>query len=346
MAEAEAPELPPDILERILIDYDVKNLTRFKGVCKSWHSFISGSRFVNAHLLRSQNDDQNNNNFGHRKIVMSIYRYPDKFFNDNDHRKDFYRNDCPLIGSSNGLVCIYASWTRLYVANPLTKASVKLESPRRGDMTSLSYSVCWGFGYDQSINDYKVVFGFHKIGKYATFFQILSLKSNVWNYYGEVNYKFHTRSSILCNGALHWFMYDRNKKPVIVSFDLSKEEFNEVAQPEDPEYKYWPDNRLGIIKDCLCIFQSYKSRKWMMKSYNVKQSWELLSDSDKMQEDIAHHLRSLSVYNNRMAKSFVHNDIRSSRKLARITPIYDVISWPFLCIPNPNNSYTFMGRSF
>ncbi|GKC52174.1 hypothetical protein Tco_1074919 [Tanacetum coccineum] len=41
---------------------------------------------------------------------------------------------------------------------------------------------------------------------------------------------------ILFNGELHWFWFDANKKASIVSFNLAKEEFREIPQPDDSSY--------------------------------------------------------------------------------------------------------------
>ncbi|GKA41435.1 hypothetical protein Tco_0734028 [Tanacetum coccineum] len=66
-------------------------------------------------------------------------------------------------------------------------------------------------------------------------FKVLSLKSNAWEGIGKVKYKFLTssKSGILCNGALHWIMYNDNDdfKVDIVSFHLSNKEFREIPQP-------------------------------------------------------------------------------------------------------------------
>lgn len=66
---------------------------------------------------------------------------------------------------------------------------------------------------------------------------MLSLKSNVWKVIREVNYSFTNRFGILCNGAIHWFMNDQDNKKVILSFDLSEEEYKEILQPDDTRYQ-------------------------------------------------------------------------------------------------------------
>ncbi|KAJ0606180.1 putative F-box associated interaction domain-containing protein [Helianthus annuus] len=91
-------------------------------------------------------------------------------------------------------------------------------------------------------------------------------------------YTFMTADGVFCNGALHWIVRDQNSKRVIISYDLSKEQFKEIPQPEGegclPRFSW---SSLGIMKECLCIIENSNfGDVWMMKKYNVKQSWELL----------------------------------------------------------------------
>ncbi|GJR53971.1 ribonuclease H-like domain-containing protein [Tanacetum coccineum] len=125
----------------------------------------------------------------------------------------------------------------------------------------------------------------------GTLVQILSLKSNVWEVFGHVNYSFHdSKPGILFNGALYWFCYNANdiKNVFIVSFDLAKEQFIEIPQPDDKRYVWSWHNQLGILNDNLCIFDQHNDgrpyRIWVMKSYNVKRSWKLLALSVQMKD--------------------------------------------------------------
>ncbi|GJV45230.1 gypsy type transposase [Tanacetum coccineum] len=154
------------------------------------------------------------------------------YFDDNTLRcyevddNHFNVHSCHLIGSSNGLICI-SPFYKVIVSNPMTREVKYLRNPEIPYIISL----CWGFGYDSSTGDYKVILGFRR-GDNLTCFQVLSLKSDVWKVVGDVKYTCISRVGTLCNGALHWFMYDRNEKKVIPSFNLSKEKFKEIPQPD------------------------------------------------------------------------------------------------------------------
>ncbi|CAH1440611.1 unnamed protein product [Lactuca virosa] len=103
----------------------------------------------------------------------------------------------------------------------------------------------YGFGYDSSKDDYKVVLGFRNGGIRPKF----TLKSNVWEVIGEVNYTFVSRVGFLYSGALHWVVCHGSayQMPLILSFDLSEDKFEQIPQPCK-----WADH-LGTISGCLCV---------------------------------------------------------------------------------------------
>ncbi|MFS7992469.1 putative F-box domain-containing protein [Helianthus anomalus] len=273
-----------DVLEQILILLDVNDLISCVRVCKSWHSFITSPRFSNPHLTRSYNEDHYNNELGSRRVRLS-------------HR---YRRS--LVGSSNGLVCIISYLTcKVLVGNPLTRVVRQLKLPR---WMTHSPPVCSGFGYDSSKDDYKLVVGAEK-RKNRTRVQALSLKSNVWRVIREVKYTFCTKIGILCNGALHWIVRDEKMNMLIIAYDISKEEFKEIPQPEGCQFRF-STSHLGIVKECLSIFgYTCKDDVWIMKKYNVKQSWELLPRHHEWKRNIIHYL---SVPKD---ESYFHHDVGS-----------------------------------
>lgn len=313
-------EFTADIHEQILIRLDVKDLIRCKSVCKSWHSLISSQRFIRAHLNHSYNHDCK---IGHRRIFMArldgtksipLYEGDVTLF---EHSNPF------LIGSYNGLVCLVPFRTKPFVANPSTREVKKLQDlniPKR----FLCSSFCWGFGYDPSLEDYKVIVGFIN-DENRRCFQSLYLKSNVWKDIGEVNYEFISKIGTLCYGRLHWLIYNQNKKRVIISFDLSKEEFKEMPLPDDPIINHHDYIGLGVIKECLCIYQYQlpaSSEKWVMKNNNVKQHWKRLPYDYEMEYDVVHYMRVWRGYIP-LGEFLCHDDVCVSKSGAYIgSPIF------------------------
>ncbi|GJV25561.1 F-box protein CPR1-like protein [Tanacetum coccineum] len=260
-----------DIHEEILVRLQVNDLIRCKSVCKSWNSLIKSPRFVKSHLNNIVKKKVDNNEIGDTRIIA----LGATSMCDDDCR--FYRrHECQVVGSSNGLVCISRYVTEFLVVNPSTRKVKQLRNPL-GEYNSMSACVS-GFGYDSSIDDYKVVIGFRNSKKLV--FAVLTLKSNVWRAVAvESGFDYLSGNGILCNGAIHWYAFSNNNF-AIVSFDLSKEVFKEIPLPKLVRSNW--DFTLGTMKDCLCIFASpnINFRKnedieiWVMRSYNVQESWE------------------------------------------------------------------------
>nr|GFA38399.1 putative F-box domain-containing protein [Tanacetum cinerariifolium] len=105
------------------------------------------------------------------------------------------------------------------------------------------------------------------------------------------------KPGILFNEALHWFWFDANKKALIVSFDLAKEDFKEIPQPDDTRYVWNMGCSLGIMDGRLCIFPYFDDDEdfpscgtWVIKNYNVKPSWELLSKDCEMNDHAIYYI--------------------------------------------------------
>ncbi|GJV40793.1 ribonuclease H-like domain-containing protein [Tanacetum coccineum] len=166
---------------------------------------------------------------------------------------------------------------------------------------------------------YILVHGHNQGSDDGTLVQILSLKSNVWKLFGHVNYSFHdSKPGILFNEVLYWFCYNANdiKNVFIVSFDLAKEQFIEIPQPDDKRYVWSWHNQLGILNDNLCIFDQHNDgrpyRIWVMKSYNVKRSWKLLATQCEM-KDRVHYMIKDSLHSRKMPSYFCCDDTFLSR---------------------------------
>ncbi|XP_071708438.1 F-box/kelch-repeat protein At3g06240-like [Rutidosis leptorrhynchoides] len=158
-----------------------------------------------------------------------------------------------IIGSCNGLVCLSPKQTKLIVTNPLTRELKRL--------TTFPYckrlaTLCWGFGYDSILDDYKAVLEFEIYpDKQLTQFYVLTLKSNIWKLVGEVKYRnIGSKTAALYDGALYWFMSNK-KETVIISLDLCRDELKEIPQPDHPIYlqKRSKNHKLVIIRGCVTV---------------------------------------------------------------------------------------------
>ncbi|GJY32521.1 F-box/kelch-repeat protein-like protein [Tanacetum coccineum] len=303
-----------DVTEEVLLRLTVKDILRCKSVCKSWYSLISSPSFVKTHVKHTcKKEDKTNKQLGNRRIAMTR-RYVIR-------KGDWYTippewgsyHSLRIEGSSNGLVCMSSIENQICLTNPSTREFRKLKKPPILPKKWKRY----GFGYDSSTNDYKLVMAIDQGSDDGTLVQIFSLKSNVWKLFGHVDYRFDDASllepGILFNGALHWFMYDINRdKILIVSFDLAKEEFKEISQPDDTRYDGSYDNALGIFEDHLCIFDEHNDGRpygiWVMKNYNVKQSWKLLPTQCEM-KDRVHYMIKDSLLSKKMPSYFCSENL-------------------------------------
>ncbi|GKB06891.1 hypothetical protein Tco_0835124 [Tanacetum coccineum] len=121
------------------------------------------------------------------------------------------------------------------------------------------------FDYDSYTNDYKVVIAI-KRSWYESLVQVLSLKSNTWKLIGQFDYLYcHNKPGILCNG-----------------------EFSVFPEPNDKRHDS-SFTTLGILEDQLCIFSDDNVLPrdiWVMRSYNVQDSWELLSNDCEIKYEV------------------------------------------------------------
>ncbi|GKE44395.1 hypothetical protein Tco_1471679, partial [Tanacetum coccineum] len=106
-----------------------------------------------------------------------------------------------------------------------------------------------------------------------TLVHMLSLKSNIWKLFGQINYQ---------------------------SFpEPAKEEFREIPQPDDSRYVWNYYYSLGIIEGSLCIFvklrypiNNHQCNIWVMKNHNRKPSWERLPITNycEMKDHAIHYM--------------------------------------------------------
>ncbi|GJX47899.1 F-box protein CPR1-like protein [Tanacetum coccineum] len=252
-------ELGRDIHEEILLRLEVNDLIRCKSVCKSWNSLISDPRFVKSQLKR-----QHSNELGDTRIIVS-----DGASSRCDNCFYLGLRKCRLVGSSNGLVCISCYDTKFLVVNPSTREVKELINFPESSYNTVFVS---GFGYDSSIDDFKVVIGHRCNPNDYLELDVLELKTNIWrSVVVESDYEYLAGNGILCNGALHW-LHRKFDYFGIVSFDLSKEVFKKIPLPKlDDEWN------LGTMKDRLCVFRFPNTdlkeiEIWVMRNDQV--SWE------------------------------------------------------------------------
>ncbi|MCI08793.1 F-box/kelch-repeat protein, partial [Trifolium medium] len=183
--------LPDNLIEEILSFLNVKSLMQFKCVCKSWKTLITSDPiFIKLHLKRSARN-------GHLALIydeFNIIRLPltslihhntsittplpanpyfhepcfrDSFFHQPDAPHYPYWSYLKVVGSCNGLLCLYGYVTNysdyeeifLYLWNPATKTLSSKIVFIHDEIKTPSLDGRWKFwfGYDNSTKNYKIV---------------------------------------------------------------------------------------------------------------------------------------------------------------------------------------------
>ncbi|XP_059633653.1 F-box/kelch-repeat protein At3g06240-like [Cornus florida] len=154
--------LPAEIQMNILSCLPVKSLLRFRCVSKQFRSLISDPYFVKFHLNRSLLSKN------YQKVFLSSFPPQsidyESFLDNHNNKNALVELDCPsysyvsVIGSCNGLICyvdhrVYGQ-SKVIIYNPSTRVSKELPKPPNPLSVIIAY---YGFGFDSSDNDYKVV---------------------------------------------------------------------------------------------------------------------------------------------------------------------------------------------
>ncbi|CAM8986094.1 unnamed protein product [Rhodiola kirilowii] len=292
--------LPLEIFSDILSRLRPKELLRFKTVSKAWFSLISDPNFVKQHFRKSAVDRR-------LKIVAKIasgrkYGFvPIKSLLsvENETRVSEYEEVdicCPksrIVGSCNGLICLTAGDSEIFVLNPSIRKLRKLPtSGIRERLGSLCHrGVIYGFGYDEVNDDYNVVMMVSAIGigYHTREVEVYSMRSNRWKRVGDFPYGPHHEAGLSVCGALVWPAMSTTTAstqsvvcgvPVlniewkIVGLDLESGSYRDIPQPEGVQSLR--DKLLGVMDGCLCIFAHFRGTRlevWMMKEFGVQESW-------------------------------------------------------------------------
>lgn len=286
--------IPPEIITEILYHLPVKSLGRFRCVSKGFKSLLSQSTFIKTHQ----------NTFNHKHFILdsdhhSLYSIP---FHYQEEKKDEeeeavhtpfefcleldpHADMFTFHGSCNGLVLLSAhdedGGHTLIVLNPVTIEFVTL--PKSGfdivdDMKEID--IVFGFGYDSTNDDYKVVtisFFEEEVDMDGVHVHVYSLKTNTWRWVCDFSYD-HTYGKsypgVFVNEFLHWIaIRGSDDLGVIVAFSLENENFSEVALPKcfnDVDIITKNDVKLDFGEKLVLFMEG---KVWLMNEYGVPESW-------------------------------------------------------------------------
>ncbi|KAM7485146.1 hypothetical protein LguiA_001155 [Lonicera macranthoides] len=308
--------LPDEIIEQILVRLPAKSLLRFNLVCKQWLSLISNPNFVRKHLdyvlSLDINDESNSSNHHHRKLIVNSspnlysidYYYEETLNSFTSTKLDFpfqHPHGLHIFASCNGLLLIGSDDT-FVLWNPLLRDYNNL--PECSSFSIPGYLRLLGFGYQSSLDDYKIVIvttssaHFEPMRNVRQKVEIYSLKTNSWKTiqggvpYGNVSIFNDIEWGTPVNGSIYWVVtdadYDEDDDDDsdvvdnwidvvdnwILAFDLIDEKFRLVGTPVDDDVQpKWVCN-LVEVRGCLGLYQTtYNLRDVML--------WILKEDENK-----------------------------------------------------------------
>ncbi|XP_047961866.1 F-box protein CPR1-like [Salvia hispanica] len=182
-------------------------------------------------------------------------------------------NRSPMEGTTaNDLLLLYPSITKgipLYICNPMTREYAELSYPLYIPERELKF----GFGVSKLSGEYKVVC-INADNGFNTHY-VYTLGIGKWRRIeagAASGYKFWTEP-LLCNHNLHWAVIDLWYNNSICGFDVETERFSVFSFPANG-YGY---GDLCVLRDHLCYCYTFDDDFiiWMMKEYQVEESWTI-----------------------------------------------------------------------
>nr|ABO92989.1 F-box domain-containing protein [Solanum tuberosum] len=276
--------LPNEIITEILLRLPTKSLLICMCVSKSWHQLISSPDFVNTHLKLKKH---------HRVLFPGVFEnirfcsLP-PLFNKQQLTQELFHMDPPcsppfFVGSVNGLICLFNRRRDTYIWNPAIRKSKKLVKSSWGTSCYTKY----GFGYDDSRDDYKALFIDHcgnsyngELSNTRVVVNIYSSRTDSWitvhdqlqgifllNYLGK-----------FINGKIYWAastgIHDYNVSNII-SFDVADETWGSLELPICGEEVF--NIKLGVVENELSVLYTCNlgttSDVWILKDCRVNVSW-------------------------------------------------------------------------
>ncbi|KAK1355333.1 F-box domain-containing protein [Heracleum sosnowskyi] len=278
--------LPLELNTNILTRLPIKTLGQLKCVSKPFKTLITSHHLTKTHLnLISQLEHQllvststlHTLNIFHNNHRSPLHVLPLKIpINLADNRRG---EVIELVGSCNGLVCLFYPPNTYSLLNPTTREYRVLPDPGRfpGD-ARIRLS---GFGYVEVCDDYMVVsIGTDNTGVGDQVIRAYSAKTDSWKtVLARVPFRVLPWVKPVCvNGVVHWLGFGGKFPPVnqIIGFDFAKEEFRILPLMGNMNER--GIKALGVMGGCFCVLSTERDRDsflemWIMMEYGVKESW-------------------------------------------------------------------------
>ncbi|XP_047953248.1 F-box protein At5g18160-like [Salvia hispanica] len=281
-------DLPSEITTNILSRLPIRSLAISKSVCKPWLNFIDShtSEIKTPPALALLKLKENERD----STQCSIFEIEDEEEDEDevDAEKSHDRHYIPLTDfdlprrnsgttegmTANGLTLLNElsrECNPLYICNPITREYTELCCP---EDYSLDHSLRFGFGVSKISGQYKVVC----IIKGTDSRYVYTLGTGTWRRVeagAASGFNFFCDLTVECNGNIYWKVYDLCDNMWICGFDVETECFRIFSIP--PMRDRYRDWFLCVLRDRLCYCIPYENDivLWMMKEYQVEDSWTI-----------------------------------------------------------------------
>lgn len=322
-------DLCEELIVEIFTRLPVKSLLRFRSVSKWLYDCIGRTSFIRLHALRSPNKVMIRQQVRYKgepycKNMYTLHSGSQLSHNpsNNIEAVEYPFPTLEIIGSCNGMLCIYGYGKGTYLFNPSIRRKVTIhDNPSWAHCENQFLTL--GFGFDSVIDDYKIL----KIAITRTekgdvrSASVYTIKTGTWHEIAFPTSSFTCDKSPQClfNGSLHWLViryltdsYDEDFSYVyILKFDLSSEVFSRIELPEPS----WKTNQVTVIKGCLAVvsLKHDDSWIWMRKECNgsdtVVSSWFVAFKLNTHEFEGANNIFQLNANENLLVNPFYNGVI-------------------------------------
>ncbi|XP_058732762.1 F-box/kelch-repeat protein At3g06240-like [Vicia villosa] len=282
--------LPHELIIEILLRLPVKSLIRFKCVCKLWFSLISRDpNFAKSHFQLTASKPNRRILYipdsSHESRSIDIEASLDNVnasvsLNLDCIFPESFTDNFEVKGSCRGFILL-CDYLNMYVWNPSTGVHKQITPSPFGSNVDADYYF-YGFGYDDSTDDYLVVsMSHHDYDDPPLHLEYFSLKANTWKEVEGPHFPYtfddEPKSGSLYKGAIHWLAYHNDLLcHVIVAFDLKERKLSYMHLPRGfDNHVYW--GGLWVYEEFLSVYTKNISNDtveiWVMKEYKVNSSW-------------------------------------------------------------------------
>ncbi|KAM3304090.1 F-box/kelch-repeat protein [Capsicum chacoense] len=278
----------------ILLKVPPKSPLKFMCISKPWLRLVSSHKLVKTRVKLTANEKE----CSHHRVIFQdstgnfkVSRLPPLFHTKK--RTELFDMDSPMetptahtwiVGSVNGLICMYSNIEELVLWNPTIQKCKKLPTFGAKLRRDCSYYLKYGFGYDELHDDYKVVVIqciYDDGGSYDSVVNIYGLRTDSW----RTIHKFHgnlliNSSGKFVDGKLYWALsadVDTFNMCNIISLDLADESWKSLPLPTSYGEGSYPLT-LGVVGNDLSVlcpncYEGTNSDVWIMKHSGVTVSW-------------------------------------------------------------------------